>query len=295
MGYAVQRFIIQPDPNLICGICANVLEEAVITPCGHSFCRQCLETWLESSESDTCPSCRTTTLVFDLIPVLSLRGIVGNLHTCCEHVDNGCKMVVKLENLASHSRECEFSFVRCSGCGLQVKRYHLAEHHANCKGMKKHARTDKASLIVDDLTKTIASLEFDLNKTREALTISQEEVEKVERELRDVRNQFNSRESEDCFDPDWDPDYNYGYSPQSISQLSRLIARHLLIKPYYVDRNHIFTAIKRCYDFYHNYPGYTQDVHMLVATCFASNWFNESRRKHFDRWLTTIVRPRCAR
>lgn len=127
MGYAIQRFISSIDPNLICGICANVLQDAVITPCGHSFCQQCLETWLESSETDTCPTCRTTTLVFDLIPVLAIRGLVGNLHTSCENAERGCKMVVKLDSVASHSRECDFALVKCHGCGEQVKRFQVPE------------------------------------------------------------------------------------------------------------------------------------------------------------------------
>ncbi len=31
----------QPDSSL-CGICGDVAEEAAMTPCPHSFCRQCL-------------------------------------------------------------------------------------------------------------------------------------------------------------------------------------------------------------------------------------------------------------
>ena len=298
MGYAIQRFVSYIDPNLICSICANVLQDAVITPCGHSFCQQCLETWLESSETDTCPTCRTTTLLFDLIPVLAIRGIIGNLHTSCENVENGCKMVMKLDNIASHSRRCEFALVKCHGCGDEVKRFQVPEHHENCKSIKNLAKGDKKSRIsmVEELTKMVASLEADLKRTKKALKISQDEVRTVERELREMRNEFNLREGEQsAFDPDWDPDYNYGYSPQSISLLARLISRHLLEKPFYIERNRIFTAAKRCYDFYFNYPGYTQDVHMLVATCFASNWFSEQQRKHFDRWLGNVVRPRCAR
>lgn len=298
MGYAIQRFISHIDPNLLCGICANVLEDAVITPCGHSYCLRCLETWLDSSETDTCPTCRTTTLVFDLIPVLAIRGLIGNLHTCCENVGNGCKMVVKLDSATTHSHECEFALVKCDGCGEQLKRYEVPDHHQKCKSVKNLAKSEKQSRIsmVEELTKTVTALEVDLKRTKKALKVSQDEVRTVERELREMRNEFNLRDAEqNAFDTDWDPDYNYGYSPQSISMLARLISRHLLDKPFYIDRNRIFTATKRCYDFYYNYPGYTQDVHMLVATCFACNWFTEQQRKHFDRWLGNVVRPRCSR
>ncbi|XP_028402954.1 E3 ubiquitin-protein ligase NRDP1-like [Dendronephthya gigantea] len=298
MGYAIQRFVSNIDPNLICGICANVLKDAVITPCGHSFCQQCLETWLDRSETDTCPTCRTTTLVFDLIPVLAVRGIVGNLHTSCENAENGCKMVMKLDSIAGHVRHCEYASVKCYGCGEQVKKFEVPEHHANCKSVKSLTKGDRKpkNSVVEELSKTVASLEADLKRTKKALKISQDEVRKVERELREIRNDFNTREGEqNAFDQDWDPDYNYGYSPQSISLLARLISRYLLEKPFYIDRNRIFTAAKRCYDFYYNYPGYTQDVHMLVATCFASNWFSEQQRKHFNRWLGVVVTPQCSR
>lgn len=286
MGYAVQRFVGNIDPNLICGICANVLKDAVITPCGHTFCQQCLETWLESSETDTCPTCRATTLVFDLIPVLAIRGMVGNLHTMCENAKNGCKMVMKLDCTSSHSRQCEYALVKCHACGDRLKRHEMPEHHENCKKRDTKSRIS----VVEELTKTVASLDADLKRTKKALKVSQDEVQSMKRELCAMKNDLNLRNGEEeDYDADWDPDYNYGYSPQSILLLARLISRHLLEKPFYLDRNRIFTAAKRCYDFYYNYPGYTQDVHMLVATCFASNWFTEPQRKHFDQWMNDIV------
>ena len=202
------KFISKLDPNLICGICANVLEQAVITPCGHSFCKTCLETWLESSETDTCPTCRNTTLIFDLIPVLALRGLVGNLYTSCDHSENGCRLVVTLDQLPSHLEQCEFALTKCIGCGDQVKKGDLCEHHANCKRMRKRPKTEKHSQIVEELTKTIATLEMDLKRTKEALRVSRDEVQTVESDLRDIRNEINTRESS-C-DPDWDADYNYG-------------------------------------------------------------------------------------
>ena len=47
MGYAVARFTGTVDQNLLCSICSAVLEEAVLTPCGHSFCQMCLHTWIQ--------------------------------------------------------------------------------------------------------------------------------------------------------------------------------------------------------------------------------------------------------
>ena len=47
MGYAVARFTGTVDQNLLCSICSSVLEDAVLTPCGHSFCHMCLHTWIQ--------------------------------------------------------------------------------------------------------------------------------------------------------------------------------------------------------------------------------------------------------
>uniref|UniRef100_UPI00358EB01B E3 ubiquitin-protein ligase TRIM8-like isoform X2 n=1 Tax=Myxine glutinosa TaxID=7769 RepID=UPI00358EB01B len=46
---------------LTCSVCLAVFEEPVALPCGHSFCRVCIETYWNSWEEDTacvCPICR---------------------------------------------------------------------------------------------------------------------------------------------------------------------------------------------------------------------------------------------
>ncbi|XP_046859884.1 E3 ubiquitin-protein ligase PDZRN3-like [Xenia sp. Carnegie-2017] len=285
MGFPVQRFVGRIDPNLICGICANVLEAAVVTPCGHSFCQKCLEMWLEISETDSCPNCRTTTLLFDLIPVLTLRGIVNNLHTVCVNMENGCKRVMTLENLPAHARECDFAKIKCHACCEEIRKFEVAEHHEVCSELNKSEGKCRPTNS-DKLRKTIKSLEADLKKTKKALKFSQNELQKVEKELSELRDEMNARECDpSSYDIDWDPDYNYGYSPQSISSLSRIISKYLLERPVYIDQNRIFTSAKRCYEMYHDFPGYKQDVLILVATCIASNWFKDQQRKCFQSWL----------
>ena len=41
-----------------CPICYQMLVNPETTPCGHIFCKVCLDTWL--SRSDSCPACRQT-------------------------------------------------------------------------------------------------------------------------------------------------------------------------------------------------------------------------------------------
>lgn len=39
-----------------CPICYHILRDPETTSCNHTFCKECLQTWL--SESNTCPTCR---------------------------------------------------------------------------------------------------------------------------------------------------------------------------------------------------------------------------------------------
>ncbi|XP_068682376.1 E3 ubiquitin-protein ligase NRDP1-like [Montipora capricornis] len=295
MGYGLNRFVTHVDPNLLCSICAGVLEEAVITPCGHSFCNECLHTWLDRPNTNSCPSCRSGVSERDVIPVLALRGMIDGLAVYCDNNENGCKMVLKLDKLTTHLQVCEFALIQCGACGRSVRRCELPDHHENCEVIKdlvaKHKRREEPT--IDGLTKQIAVLEVDLNKTKKALMDSEGDVRRVKSELRELQFQLEMRLYEESdFDADWDPDYSYGYSPASIAQLASLVTRNLLTKPYYIDRNRIFNAIKRCYDYYHSYAGYSQDVHMLLATSYASNWFTENQRSNFDLWLRNLARDR---
>ena len=58
--YETYNYYQIPPPGATCPICLNPIEElqeAMITPCGHSFHRTCLLTWM--NEKLLCPVCRT--------------------------------------------------------------------------------------------------------------------------------------------------------------------------------------------------------------------------------------------
>ena len=231
----------------------------------------------------------------DVIPVLALRGMVDSLTVQCDNAEHGCHMTVRLDKLSSHMGTCPNGLVECVACGVRVRRFELADHHEKCQVIKDLAarKKDKHSgITIEELTRQVTALEIDLKKTKTALKDSETEVLRVKRDLREMQYQLEVRNDEEEFDSDWDPEYSYGYSPSSIAQLASFISRYLLNKPYYVDRNRIFNAVKRCYDYYHGYAGYSQDVHMLLASSYASNWFTENQRGNFDAWLQVLTRDR---
>lgn len=297
MGYGLHKFAGKVDPNLICSICVGVLEKPVTTICGHSFCEQCLDTWLERPQTNSCPSCRAHVLRVDLIPIHALRGVVDGLLVRCENT--GCEMILKLEKLEIHLESCPYSIIECKACHKEVKRLDVIDHQNNCEVLQALAAKARGEMHNDSSTESlytqIAELKIDLENTKAKLIESENEVSRVGRQLKRMKLRMQVDEEEEQFDPDWDPEYSYGYSPSSISHLSNVISKYLLNKPYYVDRNRIFNAIKRCHDYYHSYASYTQDVHMLLATAFASNWFTDNQRSNFNCWLTNLACQRFIR
>ncbi|EDO46837.1 predicted protein, partial [Nematostella vectensis] len=133
MGYGLNKFVGKIDQNLLCNICVGVLENAITTICGHSFCESCLETWLSRPEVQSCPSCRSHVLSLDLIPVHAIRGLVDGLLVHCENADNGCDIVTRMDNMKSHLESCPYGLVQCKACEVKVKRIDLQTHHENCE------------------------------------------------------------------------------------------------------------------------------------------------------------------
>ncbi|XP_060570571.1 E3 ubiquitin-protein ligase NRDP1-like [Ruditapes philippinarum] len=312
MGYGLQRFIAPIDPNLICGICSAVLEDAVLTPCGHTFCSRCITTWLGRPSTDTCPECRSNVSMDHVKPVLSLRNLINGFDVECDFNDRGCKVIVKLDRLKSHLETCGYVPVECAGCSNTISRFELAAHQIRCEAIANSIRDDDDdndashrlsnirfnhslnSSDISELISKIANLEYQVKTLKRDLQISESKNRVLDREYRKTKEELQQKRSELIeINSDFDPDYEYGYTPQSIAKLSFLIARFLLKKPAYIDRDKIFSAVRRCYDKYARCGSeFEHDVHMLLATAFASNWFSESYRTTIHYWLQGVVRYR---
>jgi DNA repair protein RAD5 len=49
---------LQKSEKTECPICLEAVEDAVLTPCAHCMCRECLLASWNGSSSGTCPICR---------------------------------------------------------------------------------------------------------------------------------------------------------------------------------------------------------------------------------------------
>ncbi|ELU17184.1 hypothetical protein CAPTEDRAFT_84923, partial [Capitella teleta] len=142
MGYSVGIFVDEVDDNLLCSICSQVLQDAVLTPCGHSFCQECLDQWLARPERITCPHCRGAVIREQARPILALRNFVLSLKIHCVNRSLGCEALITLDTLTSHAETCGHSIVQCAGCQCTLKRIQLPDHQTRCRVI--------AALIQDD-------------------------------------------------------------------------------------------------------------------------------------------------
>ncbi|MEQ2167162.1 E3 ubiquitin-protein ligase LNX [Goodea atripinnis] len=70
------------DDDLICHICLQPLIRPLDTPCGHTYCQECLTNFL--LESDFCPVCRTPLMLQSCRkPSLLVHKLLDKLTVAC--------------------------------------------------------------------------------------------------------------------------------------------------------------------------------------------------------------------
>lgn len=65
-----------PQDHFHCSICANIFDDPVTTPCGHSFCKTCLNQHWDRSEFCQCPTCHKR---FSVRPEIGTNAIIGEI------------------------------------------------------------------------------------------------------------------------------------------------------------------------------------------------------------------------
>ena len=119
-----------------CSICLLILNNPLMTKCGHNYCNQCIKEIVENGVK-SCPDCRKAFTkkrpkessdnsdvvfrrnrdVFVFSKNLKLNEIIGKLKISCDYESNGCKESVELESLSQHITRCEYRF--CKTCGFR--------------------------------------------------------------------------------------------------------------------------------------------------------------------------------
>ncbi|XDV33769.1 hypothetical protein PO909_004053 [Leuciscus waleckii] len=134
--------------ELQCSICLDVFTDPVSTPCGHNFCKTCLNKCWDNSQTCNCPYCKET---FKHRPDLkintTLREIVD--HYKKKSPEKKAEVLKKPEVLCDFCEERKLKALKsCLVCQSSYCETHL-EPHSRVAGLKKHKLINPVSNLED--------------------------------------------------------------------------------------------------------------------------------------------------
>ncbi|XP_020783104.1 TNF receptor-associated factor 6 isoform X2 [Boleophthalmus pectinirostris] len=125
-----QGYDVEFDPPLEskyeCPICLMALRNAVQTPCGHRFCKNCIEKSIRDT-GQKCPVDNEMLSEDQLFPDNFAKREILSLSVRCPNP--GCSGKMELRTLENHLSVCEFSTLPCPHCQKAVRKS-LVEQHA---------------------------------------------------------------------------------------------------------------------------------------------------------------------
>ncbi|KAK7124286.1 hypothetical protein R3I94_018605 [Phoxinus phoxinus] len=134
--------------ELQCSICLDVFTDPVSTPCGHNFCKTCLNKCWDNSRTCNCPYCKET---FKHRPDLkintTLREVVD--HYKKKSPEKKPEILKKAEVLCDVCEERKLNALKsCLVCQSSYCETHL-ETHLRVAGLKKHKLINPVSNLED--------------------------------------------------------------------------------------------------------------------------------------------------
>ncbi|XP_067267658.1 E3 ubiquitin-protein ligase TRIM39-like isoform X2 [Chanodichthys erythropterus] len=123
--------------ELQCSICLDVFTDPVTTPCGHNFCKTCLNKCWDNSRTCNCPYCKET---FKIRPDLKINTTLRELvdHYKKKSPERKPEVLKKPEVLCDVCEERKLKALKsCLVCQSSYCETHL-ERHWIVAGLKKH-------------------------------------------------------------------------------------------------------------------------------------------------------------
>ncbi|KAK7093371.1 cell death abnormality protein 1-like isoform X2 [Littorina saxatilis] len=119
---------VQEEERLLCGVCRDLMRDAVETVCGHHYCQGCLQQAMRFRS--LCPICRQELGSNDVHPLIGVRREINYSIVYCTHKDVGCTHIGPLGEMEDrHLPQCDFNPTDCQNmCGVKVAPRNMAMH-----------------------------------------------------------------------------------------------------------------------------------------------------------------------
>ena len=242
--------------DLICSICMSIPLKPVTTPCHHLFCKNCIRQALSVKRECPVDRCAVkSNQLKDLVEGTLPWRLWANTRVKCANHDSGCLWTGGIVDFRSHAESC----------------------------------TKKKRNGVND-----RSTSEELRQYKQLNITLQDKVRQLEEEIEALKMQLEENQDGADVESLGLFDEYYEYSRDDIVKLSQLISLRLENKPDYIDRNKIFNCLhERFKDWQRGYDDnpeyYENDMKMLIATCYASNWFSNKQHERIGYMLDEIV------
>lgn len=151
---------------LMCSICSEVFRHPVRLNCSHTFCKECIQTWLKSQKS--CPICRTACKARGFSSDLIANSAVGELEVICQN--GGCVWTGPLNALEKHETLCKYhpdrlepwisSKIPCNNIG-EDEDLEKPEPSLVCSLYEQYACVMKRLFTIDDNSTVFNSIRFE--------------------------------------------------------------------------------------------------------------------------------------
>ncbi len=103
-GYPLEWFAEQVEDYLKCGVCNKVMHNPCATNCGHVFCKDCLQSWIEYY--GVCPNRCGEVELQQVTRPLHIEKRISGLLVRCKYVRLGCNIKLALLDKTKHEINC---------------------------------------------------------------------------------------------------------------------------------------------------------------------------------------------